>query len=116
MNREAIIESFLRLKAEGRDGFTLDDEGREHKPNTGFAVAILSPDTVDEAIKALSGTGEYVGYWLDHKTHQEHIAVVRIFDSNLNAFANAMFFKQKAMYNFSTDEVIDLRSFYENEV
>jgi hypothetical protein len=112
LDREKIKESFQRLIEAGKKGFTIDLEGQEHKPEKGYAVARKTFDTLDDALDHLS-EGSFLGYWIDPETKENFIEIVFIFESNFQAFACGMAWKQKAIYNFATDEIIDLRSFYD---
>lgn len=101
------IDAFRELVAEGRDGFTMDREGREYSPPKGFGVACGTHTTVEGALAVLQ-PHQYLGWWRDPETGEGHIEVVDIYYNAIRAVLIAHQRGERCIYDFEKDKVIYL--------
>lgn len=108
---DAIEASFNRLVASGVDGFTIDQDGAEYKDKEGYAVAYTTHDSLKDALEHIK-PNQYVGFWRDPETGREYVEVVDIISSALEAVFTGLARKQRAIYSFAVDDIVDLSGFY----
>ncbi len=115
-NRAVLAFRFNEAAAQSRDGFTMDVYGRLYKADRGYAVAVTKDsftnlaDAIDTLarVQAFGFRNMFLGYWTDPQDGVECIDVSMVTSSFELAQALGRKFKQRAIWDFSTDSAIRL--------
>lgn len=110
IDRDELVGCFVALMESEPDGFLMDHNGHPVDPDVGYAVGVKSTASVEDAVSHMQ-QGQYSGYWFDDEVGSVHFDVVEVYGGMATAVLAGLLAGQKAIYDFSRDEIVDLSPF-----